>query len=120
MTAPATPMRWVACTACGAPLCLFLDGTRRVGHSKPEAAIGVPNTVPCRYYRDSSAEKLWADHENATPIEQAVSCVPIWCCSKCGRRARPNETTAIEAFAKSKGAPRGYVEWMCPACANIS
>jgi hypothetical protein len=70
--------RWVRCKGCGGGnVVLFGDGTRRVGHSKPAHLIGVPNSVLCTLYRDSSAEELWALHEGAEAIEPPRDFYPI-------------------------------------------
>jgi hypothetical protein len=60
--------RWVKCKGCGVALVLFTDGSRRVGHAKPVALVGVPNSVPCALFKASTAERMWALHKDAEPI----------------------------------------------------
>ncbi len=67
---------WVRCKACGGAVVLFTDGSRRVGHAKPLALVGTPNSVPCTLFQRLSAEKLWALHQDAETIEAPESFEP--------------------------------------------
>lgn len=75
-------MAWKKCKGCGRGICFFLEDypphyvAGSVGHEKPMALVGVPNSVSCALYNSQSAEVLTELHRDAEAIEEPTDFVP--------------------------------------------
>ena len=75
--------RWVLCKGCNKPLGLFPQGIpphlpkNAVGHVKPKANFGKPNSVPCTLYSSLTAEELINFHDDSPDIENPSEFKPF-------------------------------------------
>ena len=92
LEAKAKRQRWVKCKGCGGHLGFFPDGwgdereahankgfwigPGGVAHTKPIAMLNVPNSVPCKLYRELSAEALTAVHADSPEVEAPTNMRP--------------------------------------------
>jgi hypothetical protein len=67
--------QWYKCKGCGQPCALLESGA--IAHTKPDAMLGVPNSVPCELFRRCESRAFFLEHMAGEPMDPPDSFEPI-------------------------------------------